>query len=179
MNKRANLFTDLFVWMVVVFAFAVVMILIYYGITTSAAQIMTDVIPNINIDGVNATDIANNTIGAIIPAYENLKWITYALIIGSILTVILGNFLVRIHPIFAVPYVLIIAIAVVISVPLSNAYEDLLYSGDSLGTIFQGFYGTSWIFLHLPIWVLIIGILGGITLFIGLPRDKPIQMEGF
>lgn len=179
MNKKGNLVTDLFVWMIVIFVFAVSMILIFYGINKAATNIMTNVIPNIHIPGVNATQIANGTIGMISPAYENLKWITYMLIIGSILTVLLGNWLVRVNPIFAIPYVFIIAMAVICAVPLSNAYEHLLYSGGEIGTAFQGFYGVSWIFLHLPIWVLIVGILGGITMFIGLPRDKPSQIEGF
>ncbi len=179
MNKKANLFTDLIVWMIVVFIFAVTMIIIYYVVNITADTIMDDVVPTMNSPGVNVTDIANKTVGMLKPGYEPLKWITYALIIGSMISVLMGNFLVRVHPVYVIPYIFVMAIAVIISVPLSNAYEDLLYNDAMLGATFQGFYGVSWIFLHLPIWVLLIGVLGGITMFVGLLRDNKQIIGGF
>lgn len=170
MNKKGNVGTDLIVFLSVIFIFGVSMVMLYY-VANVIQNTFTDVAPSLNRDGVNATQIAENTVGYLPTAFDSLKWISYMLIIGLGISIILGNFLVRTHPLFVIPYIFVVIIAVIIAVPLSNTYEELYYNED-YGEYFQGFIGLSYIFQYLPIWVLVFGILGGITMFVGFPRSK-------
>jgi len=40
-----------------------------------------------------------------------------------------------------------------------------------LADTFTGFYGATWIFLHLPIWITVIGLLAGLLMFINAVRN--------
>lgn len=169
-SKKGNVVSDLLVFMIVIFAFAVTMVLIYWAANSVADAILVAA-PQLDRPGVNATEIANSTIGHIKVGYETLKWITYMVIIAYAIGLILSNFLVRVHPVFVIAYILILAIVVIVSVPISNTYEGLMQD-PLLGPSFQGFFGQSWIFLHLPYWIFFLGILAGIPLFVNVIRDK-------
>lgn len=170
-NKKGNATTDLLVWVIVVFAFAIAMGSIVY-VGGQIVSVFSNIAPSLSTPQVNASILMADTIGHIPDAYVPLHWISVALIIGSVIMVLLGNFLVRVHPIFIVPYIFIMAIVVIISVPLANTYEDLLTNNQILSTSLSGFTGMNYIILHLPIWVTIIGLVGGIILSINILRDK-------
>lgn len=170
MDKKGNLVTDLFVWIIVIFSFGIFCVMIVfmgnevYGAFIDNAHVYTT-------DTINGTELVEQSIGYLPTGYSSLKWLSYTLIIGLGISIVLGNFLVRVHPVMVIPYIIILGIAVVLSIPLSNTYEILL--GDTLlGPSFSGFFGQSYIFLYLPIWVLVFGILGGIAMFVNLPRDS-------
>ena len=170
MNKKANLLTDLFVWIATVFIFAVSLVIVYYGVNLGKDAIM-DNIDTFSNNNVNASQIASYTIEYIEPGLEPLKWISYSVIIATIISFLVGNYLVRANPLWVIPYIFVIMLAVIISVPVSNAYEEIMQDS-MLGSTFIQFTGQAYIFLHLPIWVLIIGVIGGILMFINILRDK-------
>lgn len=171
--------TDLFIFIAEVFTFAVAMVIIgYAGFTLN--DVMMDIAPQLSNDGlipggqsVNGTAIVESTFGVLTTAFESLKWISYMLIIGLGISILVSNFLVRTHPMFVIPYIFIVAIAVVVAVPISNTYE-ILHSHELLGSYFQGFIGLTYIFANFPLWILLFGILGGILMFINIPRDETI-----
>ena len=172
LSKKANMVTDLFVFIASAFAFGLAMVLMVF-LVNEVNDVMVDIAPTLSHDSVNGTKIVEETFGVLPDAYESLKWISYMLIIAMGLSILLGNFLVRTHPIFVIPYIFIIAIAVIVSVPISNTYEELM-NHEILGATFQGFFGLSFIFANFPIWVLLFGILGGLLMFINIPRDKEV-----
>jgi hypothetical protein len=81
-----------------------------------------------------------------------------------IISIFIGSYLVTTKPIFFVPYLFIVIIAVIVAVPLSNAYETIMNDATLSGT-FAEFSGANWLMLNLPIWITIVGITGGIIMF--------------
>jgi len=170
-DKRGGL-SDLFLFMALAFVivlFSVVMFFIgnktYTALITNAPA-MQKALGN---DG-NATEIINSTFGKIPISYGALKWITTMLIFGLALSILITSFLVRTNPIFFVPYLFILIIAVIVAVPISNSYE-IIYQNPVLAESFSGFWGANFIFLHLPLWVAVIGIVAGVLLFVNVVRS--------
>jgi len=173
MNKKANLgvFGSLFVWIVTIIGLAFAFGAIIYVINVGTEN-FRDVAATMDTKEVNASQYMEATIGMVSPALESLKWISVMIIVGSILAVWIGNVMVRVHPLFAVPYILLMLLAVVISAPLSNTYEELLTENVVYSTTLQGFTGMNYIILNLPVWVTIIGVIGGILMFINIGDRK-------
>jgi len=170
LSKKGAL-SDLFLFMAIAFVIIIFSVIMLYVSTTTynALQSNTGIQEGLGSDG-NATDIINHSFGQVLNAYQSLKWITFVLIFGFALSILITNFLVRTNPIFFVPYTIILVIAIIVSVPLSNSYETI-YQNPLLADTFTGFYGATWIFLHLPIWITVIGLLAGLLMFINAVRN--------
>lgn len=171
MNKQGGL-TDLFLFMALAFAMVLFMVIMVYVGNTAYTK-LSEKAPAFQKalgNSGNATEIINSSVGQVNVAYSSLKWISVMLIFGLMLSILLTSFLVRTYPVFFVPYIFIVVIAVIVSVPISNAYETI-YQNPTLASSFSGFFGATWIFLHLPIWITVIGILAGVLMFINVIRQ--------
>lgn len=166
-NKRGG-FTDLFIFMIFAMVIVFVSVLwIYMG--NQASDKLQETIGQMDLhdtQGNNASVVVENTVGSggFNGSIQALHWITVFLIAGMILSIFIGSYLVTTKPIFFIPYLFIVIIAIVVSVPMSNTYETLM-SDATLSSTFAGFTGANWIMLNLPIWITIIGITGGIIMF--------------
>lgn len=173
LKNKKGAFTDLFLFMGLAFFVVIFMVMMTFTSNTIFKELNdnSDAIQRGLGDSGNATEIIQGSVGKVVEAYGSLKWISVMLIFGFALSILLTSFLVRTNPVFFVPYILIVIIAVIVSVPLSNTYEQV-YQHPELAETFAGFFGATWIFLHLPIWVLTIGILAGILMFINVVRNQ-------
>lgn len=171
MNSKGGLF-DLVVLMIVAF----VAILFFAG-WIFAHNLLTDKLLEAGAQNdnsnINITDAANKTFVLANNAMPQLTWVAFAIIFGMTLAILVSNFLVRANPIFVVPYILFTIIAIIFSAYISNAYEDLL-SNQLLGPTLQTFTASNYFMLYLPFWITIIGLIGGITLFIGVTADRDL-----
>lgn len=167
MNRRGGLL-DLIVLMIIGF----VAVLFFAGWIYANNQ-LTDTLLNVNSPNANITDATEKTFVKINESLAGLKWLAAAIIFGSILGIMVSNFLVKAHPVFFVPYILFTIISVIFSAYISNAYESILSSGILASTI-QEFTFANFFFLNLPVWITIIGLAGGIMLFIGITVDREI-----
>ncbi len=177
-NKKGAL-SDLFVFMIIAFTLAIAVVMLYYVGTETLSQLLSqaDTFQTaLDGTGLNATDVINDTFGQVPNAYQSLRWITAMLIIGMALSILISSFLVRTNPVFFVAYIFVWIIAIVVSIPLSNVYEEI-YQNDLLATAFSGFWGQTYIFLNLPIWITVIGGLAGIIMFINMVRSNRAQTE--
>lgn len=164
-NKRGG-FTDLFIFMIIAFVLVLMCaIMIYIGNTTETQLQKTIGVMDLS-DGLgnNASVVITNTFGSVNQSYGALYWISIFLIVGMIVGIFIGSYLVTTKPIFFIPYIFLTIIAIIVSVPISNAYETLANTPD-LASTFVGFTGANWIMLNLPIWITIIGFTGGIIMF--------------
>lgn len=171
-NKKGAL-TDLFLFLGLSFLIVIFMVMMTFTSSIVYNKLLSesDAIQRGLGDSGNATEIIQGSVGEVVNAYGSLKWISVVLIFGFALSILLSSFLVRTNPVFFVPYILIVIIAVIVSVPLSNAYEQI-YQTPQLAETFTGFFGATWIFLHLPIWISVIGILSGILMFVNVVRNQ-------
>jgi hypothetical protein len=171
MNNKKGAITDMFLFLALAFALVIFIVVMVYVANQTYKHLM-DKAPllqkALGNDG-NASKIIQNTAGKVVVSYYALRWVSVLLIVGLALSILVTSFLVRTEPIFFVPYVIITIIAVICAVPISNSYEAI-YQNPVLAETFTGFFGVTWIFLNLPIWVMVIGILSGILMFINTIR---------
>lgn len=161
-NKKGG-FSDLFIFMILTLAIIFICgIFIFIG--GQAYTQISETIGNKTIGYGNTTEIIDSSIGKVNQTYQALYWISLMLIVGMILSIFIGSYLVTTKPIFFVPYIFILIIAVIVAVGLSNAYE-LVIADETLASTFEGFVGANFIMANLPIWISVIGIVGGIIMF--------------
>lgn len=168
MNKRGEIF-DIILFIVLAFVTVMVLGMFLYGFNTMSSHLtgITSQLPGNKTIG----SVAQDTIGNVNNGLDTLKIVAFAIIFGMILTIILGNFLIDVHPAFFVAYLMIAVGAVIVSVPVANTYEELTTSA-TFGATLSGFTATNYIILNLPVWVTIIGFIGAIFMFIGIVRDR-------
>jgi len=163
MNKKAGM-SDLFIFMI--FSFVIIFIcgiFIYLGGNITSE--VHDKMDTMQFGDANTSQVIDQTLGAVNNAYGSLYWISIFLIVGMVLSIFIGSYLVTTKPIFFIPYLFIVIIAIIIAVGLSNSYKEVIQN-PTLASTFAGFIGANFIMLKLPIWIAIIGIVGGIIMFV-------------
>lgn len=176
-GKQAGM-TDLFIWMILAFSIVFICVMFVYmgGIANTQLHASLDGRDNEIANGENVSQIIDNTFGSVNTAYSSLYWISIMLIVGMAISIFIGSYLVTTKPIFFVPYFFIVIIAVIVSTGISNAYEQVMQD-PTLASTFNGFIGANYIMLQLPIWVTIIGFVGGIIMFVRM-GSKENQIYG-
>jgi len=163
MNKKGGM-SDLFVFMI--FSFAIILIsgiFIYIGSTVTSE--VHEKMDTMQFGDANTSEVIDQSMGAVNNAYQSLYWIAIFLMVGMVISIFIGSYLVTTKPIFFIPYFFILIIAIIIAVGLSNAYEQVI-ADPTLASTFAGFLGANFIMMKLPIWIAIIGIVGGIIMFV-------------
>jgi len=163
MNNRGG-FTDLFIFII----FSLVIVFISGIFIFLGGRITSEL--HEKLDGQmygdrNATEVVNNSIGTLNNSYQALYWISIFLMVGMVISIFIGSYLVTTKPVFFIPYIFITIIAIIVSVGISNAYEQII-STPLLADTFAGFVGANFILLNFPIWITVIGIAGGVIMFV-------------
>lgn len=177
-KTKKGSFVGLFLFMIVSLIVVVTSgIFIYVGTTTSNA--LHDVLDPMSTPEVNYTLILNDTIDKVPLAYQVLYWGSIVLIVAMILSIFISSYMVTTKPIFFVPYVIFVFVAIIIAVVMANAYETILTSDNALGATLQGFRGSNFMLLYLPIIVGVVGIVGGIIMFASykLGGEQSVYMQ--
>lgn len=170
-RKSKGAITDMFVYLIVMFVFIVIIVLFTFMVNTTNTK-LREKIPMLQESlgtGVNVTQVMDDSITKLNTSMSAFKWISIMIMVGMSLSLILSGFLVKIHPVFFIANILLLIVLLIVAVPLSNTYEKL-YNNEKLGATFHGFYGLSWIWLNLPIWVLVTGALSIIVGAISMSR---------
>lgn len=178
-DKRGG-FTDLFIFMIVAFILVLFSGVFLY-ITSETNDQLLESIAKMDLIGdgnQNATEVVRTTLGATVISFQALKWITSFLIFGMIIAIFIGSYMVTTKPIFFIPYIFIVIIAIVVAVAISNAYE-ILYADPTLASTFAGFVGASWVMAQLPIIISIVGIAGGIIMFVRMGKREEQGYAGY
>jgi uncharacterized membrane protein YfcA len=161
-NKRGG-YTDLFLFMILavcIVFISVVMIMI----VGKANDRMHSEMDSMMFGDLNGSDAVTNTMGKVANSYNALQWISVMLIVGMMISILIGSFLVTTKPVFFLPYIFIVIIAIIVAVGLSNAYEEVRTNAE-LSPTFDGFTGSNFILENLPMMIAIIGFTGGIIMF--------------
>jgi len=173
-------FTDLFVFLIVSFILVLFCVVFLY-MTTTVTNEFRENIEDMGLvgDGTNnASVVLENTLGKSVTSFKALEWITAFLMFGMIIAIFIGSYMVTTKPIFFIPYIFIVIIAVIVAVAISNAYE-LLYADPTLASTFAGFVGASWMMAKLPIIISIVGMAGGIIMFVRMGKREEQGYYGY
>ena len=176
MNKKGA-FTDLIFLSILVFVLVLVCgIFIFIGNTardeyTDTMNKLNAKINNNEVGAGNYSVLAMRTMGGYANSLKTLIWISWVLIIGMCMSILIGSYLTSINPTYFLASILILIVSCLISVPFSNAYDEILDNA-TLGTTFAQFGISNWLVLHLPMVTAIIGGLGLIIMFISFMLAK-------
>jgi len=95
---------------------------------------------------------------------QNINFIALGFVFGEIFLLLITMFLVRIHPAFLGLYILLWIISIMFAVSLSNAFQEM--ETGAIGTALNAMPAALWIMNNLVMVTVILGIIGGILLFI-------------
>jgi len=164
---------NIFTFIIVGFLFVV-----FCGGLIYVSGLLNDVFTDVGIQNevnsgsdlyVNMTQASEQIWGEHYRSIQALRMVSFVYLLALGAGMVIVGFLERKHPFLFFVYVLIVLLGVIFSPMVSNAYENLLNSG-----IFENelanFTASNFIILNLPVFVMIIGILGGLGLFINLIR---------
>ena len=169
MNTKKGGLLDLIIAMVIALVLAVALVLFTFAQNKVEEQ-MYLVAPALQDDftNINVTQVIDDTIGDVSRAYTSFKWISVMLIFGLFLSILISSFIVRTHPAWFIGYLFIVIISVIISVYISNTYEQLMNNPTLANTFLTGFFAQNWIFLNFPVWVTVFGLIGSVLLYINM-----------
>lgn len=142
-------------------------------------NVLTNILINIPAQS-NLVNISQNAQQVIVPvnnAMNGLTYISFILITMLAFGILIENFYIRKHPILFMVHILIVVLAIIGAIYISNTYETLM-SGNILSDTLITFTASSYIILYLPYWVSIIGIFGLVLLVINAVRDPAISARG-
>lgn len=167
MRNKKGAFTDLFLFMIIAFVLVVMCAVMLYMTTTVGSDIREKIgeMDLVGDGNKNATQVYDDTLGYTVEQFKSLYWISIFLIFGMIFSIWIGSYLVTTKPIFFIPYIFILIIAVIVSVGISNAYE-IIAQDPTLASTFAGFLGASFIMAKLPMVVTVVGVIGAIIMFV-------------
>ena len=167
MNKTGSMM-DVIIWIIVAF-----MTLLVFGGLYYMYSAVHDGLNDVGeIGEVNVTEITGTIFS---PAYDGminmLNILAFFIIVGGAFSILVHNFLVRMHPAWLIVYILMTILSIILSAYISNEYMSLL-TNDALGSALSQFTMGNFIMQWLPYWSAVIGIVGAIFLFIGTLRDR-------
>lgn len=168
MNKKGG-YMDIFLLIILAFVIVVICgVFIYMGNTIEDK--LHEELDDKNMS-LNMTVLIDDTMGKVNVAYASLRWISLFLIIGMIIAIFIGSYMVTSRPVFFVPYIFIVIIGVVLSASISNAYE-MLRADKTIGPTFASFVGSNFLLANLPILIAVVGIGGGILMFTRIHKGE-------
>jgi len=177
-NKRGGL-TDIFLFMIVALVLLFTSgVFIYFGnITLTKVQ---ETIGDRQFGAIeNSTEVIQDTFGKVPESFNALYWISTLLIVGMIISIFIGSYLVTTKPVFFIPYTIITIVAIIVSVGISQAYFTAI-EDNLLSETFAGFVSSNFIMAYLPIWVAVIGIIGAVIMFVRMgSKENEIYGGGY
>ena len=124
----------------------------------------------------NMTQASQMTFGTLNVSIQALHMVAIVYILGLAIMIIVTNSLIKIHPLFFFPYVLLTGLAVILAVPISNAYQSLLTS-NLFGGELNNFLYANYILANLPTITMFVGLVGAVFLFVGIIRNQGDSLQ--
>lgn len=148
------------------------------------ASVYNSLNQNVEIGNVNLSNTTQNTYGVFLNAYNNnLDLFGLFLIFGMVLGLFFASFLLRgkWDKLLIIVDIIIMIAVYIVSVVISNTYENLLLASSGVFTQFEGLMPkTSNFLLHLPRYTIVIGAVCMILFYTLIPRkegEKAINYE--
>jgi hypothetical protein len=170
MKSKKGALTDIFLFLII----SIILIFVSGIFIYMSARVNTELhskMDSMSHDGVNYTAIIDQSMGKVDTTYQSLYWISVFLMVAMIISIFIGSYIVTTRPVFFVPYIILVGIAIVVSVGISNAYMTVVETPE-LKSTFDGFLGANYIMYYLPIWVVFIGFTGGIIMFMRMKQEE-------
>lgn len=106
---------------------------------------------------------------------NNLEWVSYTMVIIMFLVFLVMCFYVRTYPFLMFIWIILIILMLILSIYLAVVYQDLA-ADPALGDYYTDWKNTDFVLQNLPFLVVILGIAGGIIMFILSSRDQEAEI---
>ena len=114
----------------------------------------------------------------IAPAFQNLQWISYTLLVFLFIGFFFLAFFVRTYPFMVIFWIGGMIVLVFASIFMSAAYNDMR-SNSETGELYKSWETNDFIMSHLPHIFTVVGFIGGFILFILANRDGDAEATPF
>jgi len=155
-----------------------VMMMIGGGITTFTVETINDVTKDLGVidvggDGANLSEYNDYTIGQLNETVQMFKFGSGVLLLFGLLGIIIFASSIRANPSGSMIgfYLLLVFLILMVSIFMSNVYEDFLDDDGEIGQELQSMTMGSFILLYMPHIITIISFVGGIIIFSGIGED--------
>ena len=177
-NKRGAIgiiifFTVLFVVLIAGFGLTMV-----WGVMDIASDEITPIMEELGmVDDVNMSETGEYTFGILDDVVQAMPWLLAFSYVMALIFTLVFVFLVGYnpHPAFSAFYLAMMVLVVIGCVVISNMYQDIYTGTDELADRLQEQTIMSYLILHSPFIMAIIGVIGGVLMF-GM---QSVNKEGF
>lgn len=131
------------------------------------------------LHSANDPAITQATDASIVPATEtlnNMEWISYTLMILMFMAFLVMCFYVRTYPFLIWIWIIMIVVMIFVSIYLTVAYQNLR-NDPMLGSYYKEWGNTDFVLRNLPIVIFVLGVVGGIIMFM-IPKDTATEQAG-
>ena len=177
MNKKGFVITDLFIIGIIA-----IVVVLFFGVWIFGFDTLTTTMIGIESPPgglVNISQAATDTFGNLNAGFAFLRTMSFLIIFGYSLALLMTSFLTRRNPgLGFVIFLFVTIISLIFAVYITNAYELILVN-PILGPTLQSFTASTFILLHLPTWITVIGFIGMILMFSGIPKDRELGGDVF
>ena len=157
LNKKGSA-RDILLIGVLLFSFAVAMLIAYYMVNTTTDYML-------NMTEINQSNATTTVLQAGKDLTNRLDYVFFGLFIGLTLALIITGYFIGGMPIFMFLYFIVIVISVILSSILSNVWEDIGTLSVLGAAQVSGFPITTHVMNQLPIYMAVIGIIGMVMMF--------------
>lgn len=122
-------------------------------------------------------DLGNATANTFVPVnagLDNLRWISYSLLVITLLGFLFCAYTVRTYPFFAVIWILGMIVLIFVSIYMASAYQDVA-GNDELGMIYQSWTTNDYFMRYMPYIITAFGFIGGFILFAIISRESEVE----
>ena len=155
MNKRGDL-TGVIFLIASVGAFAIFLLIVGYVVPLISNELVTQI-------GISP-EINNSLNVGISVAEHTLPTLWLIMFVGSMLGVFITSYFIDTHPVFVPAFVILLIVAILVAIPISNAYEQLsetaIFTSTSIQQTIVFFMMT-----NLPFLAFIIGLISMIVAY--------------
>lgn len=142
---------------VLVFALAIISFVVYFVANRATNQML-------NMPAINQSASTVEVLKTVETNSNRLDGFIFAVFLGLSLSLILTGYFIGGHPIFMIFYFIVIVAAVFASMILANTWESTT-NASLFGSTITHFPLTNHVILNLPIYIVIVGMLGMIAMF--------------
>ena len=163
---------------------AIIVFFYFYSIAMPIVSTTTNDI-NSMVNGIAGTDTPDNgniteNLGIATKSIQGvnnvLSWFGYLMFFGLLLGFLIIAFNVRTHPYLSVFWIFIIVALGLVSMWLSNSYEEIKTGDSYVRAAYESNVVSDFVMTYLPHIVIFFGLIGGLLLFVLVSRDP--EMEG-
>jgi hypothetical protein len=161
MNKRGDV-TEIFTFLIILFFLAVAFLVVGFA---------NNEIKNVIDEELSSTTTGNRSSEQLDNINTNSIQTGFVVIFGFVIIgMMISSFMVRIHPIFIFMYIIFLATAIFLAVPIANAYQ-LISEADVLEATAANQSMIVWVMEHLVLITLGVGALSMIVVFAKLAKS--------